>query len=90
MKCHFLQREVSFLGHRVGGKGISTMEEKVWAVTDWPLQHGCPPVSTATERSGAMSGNSLQPSAFSGEGVGGVLSQVGPDGESVGLLQSGV
>lgn len=35
-KCHFVQREVSFLGHKVGGKGIGTMEEKVRAVTDWP------------------------------------------------------
>jgi hypothetical protein len=26
-KCHFLRREVTFLGHRVGGEGISTMED---------------------------------------------------------------
>jgi hypothetical protein len=31
-----MQREVSFLGHRVGAEGIGTMEEMVRAVTDWP------------------------------------------------------
>uniref|UniRef100_A0A8C8DY55 ribonuclease H n=1 Tax=Oryzias sinensis TaxID=183150 RepID=A0A8C8DY55_9TELE len=35
-KCHFMQREVFFLGHKVGGEGIGTMKEKVQAVTDWP------------------------------------------------------
>jgi len=35
-KCHFMQREVSFLGHRIGGEGIGTMQEKVQAVADWP------------------------------------------------------
>ena len=35
-KCHFMQRIVSFLGHRVGVECIGTMEEKTWAVTDWP------------------------------------------------------
>uniref|UniRef100_A0A673WIT2 Reverse transcriptase domain-containing protein n=1 Tax=Salmo trutta TaxID=8032 RepID=A0A673WIT2_SALTR len=35
-KCHFMRREVSFLGHRVGKEGISTMEDKVGAVRDWP------------------------------------------------------
>ena len=35
-KCHFLRREVTFLGHRVGEEGISTMEDKVKAVQDWP------------------------------------------------------
>lgn len=27
--------QVSFLGHKVGGESISTMEDKVWAVRDW-------------------------------------------------------
>ena len=35
-KCCFLRRELEFLGHRVGGEGISTLEEKVRAVKDWP------------------------------------------------------
>lgn len=35
-KCHFMRREVSFLGHRVGKEGTSTMEDKVGAVRDWP------------------------------------------------------
>ena len=35
-KCHFLQREVSFLGHRVGAEGVGTLQEKVQAVADWP------------------------------------------------------
>ena len=36
-KWHFMQREVTFLGHRIGGRGISTMSEKVEAVRDWPV-----------------------------------------------------
>ncbi|KAJ8417422.1 hypothetical protein AAFF_G00286490 [Aldrovandia affinis] len=35
-KCRFMQREVTFLGHRVGGEGIGTLEEKVQAITGWP------------------------------------------------------
>jgi len=35
-KCHFLRREVTFLGHKVGVGGISTMEDKVKVVHDWP------------------------------------------------------
>jgi len=35
-KCRFMRREVEFLGHRLGGDGISTVEEKVHAVRDWP------------------------------------------------------
>ena len=39
-KCHFMQREVSFLGHRLGRDGIGTMDEKVRAVKDWPTPTG--------------------------------------------------
>ncbi|KAL7883614.1 hypothetical protein SRHO_G00012720 [Serrasalmus rhombeus] len=35
-KCCFMRRELEFLGHRIGGEGISTMEEKVQVVQDWP------------------------------------------------------
>jgi len=35
-KCYFMQREVSFLGHTVGGVGISTLKDTVQAVADWP------------------------------------------------------
>ena len=35
-KCRFLQREVTFLGHKLGREGISTVEDKVQAVRDWP------------------------------------------------------
>ena len=35
-KCHFLRREVAFLGHKIGGEGISTLEAKVQAVRGWP------------------------------------------------------
>ena len=35
-KCRFMQREVEFLGHRVNGEGISTLEEKAQAIRDWP------------------------------------------------------
>ncbi|KAI4904404.1 hypothetical protein NFI96_007328 [Prochilodus magdalenae] len=35
-KCCFMRKELEFLGHKIGGEGISTMEEKVRAVKDWP------------------------------------------------------
>ncbi|KAI4885571.1 hypothetical protein NFI96_007362, partial [Prochilodus magdalenae] len=35
-KCCFMRNELEFLGHKIGGEGISTMEEKVQAVKDWP------------------------------------------------------
>ncbi|KAJ8358025.1 hypothetical protein AAFF_G00042750 [Aldrovandia affinis] len=38
-KCRFMQREVTFLGHRVGGEGIGTLKEKVQAITGWPTPH---------------------------------------------------
>src|SRR4029434_8982330 len=36
-KCHFMQRQVTFLGHRVGREEISTVQDKVQAVADWPV-----------------------------------------------------
>lgn len=36
-KCCFMTKELEFMGHRVGGEGISTLEEKVRAVRDWPV-----------------------------------------------------
>ena len=36
-KCHFMRRQVTFLGHRVGQEGISTVQDKVQAVVDWPV-----------------------------------------------------
>ena len=35
-KCHFMRREVTFLGHELGAEGIGTMDEKVRAVKEWP------------------------------------------------------
>ncbi|KAG7454924.1 hypothetical protein JOB18_033421, partial [Solea senegalensis] len=35
-KCHFLRREVEFLGHKLGQEGIGTLEEKISAIRDWP------------------------------------------------------
>lgn len=35
-KCSFMRREVTFLGHRLGGIGVGTMAEKVQTVKDWP------------------------------------------------------
>ncbi|KAF7664018.1 hypothetical protein LDENG_00192470 [Lucifuga dentata] len=35
-KCRFMRREVEFLGHKLGGEGISTLEEKTQAIRDWP------------------------------------------------------
>lgn len=36
-KCHFLQKEVAFLGHVVSVDGITTDPEKVKAVKTWPV-----------------------------------------------------
>ncbi|XP_063333353.1 uncharacterized protein LOC134629763 [Pelmatolapia mariae] len=35
-KCHFMRREVEFLGHKLGHEGISTLEEKIHTITEWP------------------------------------------------------
>ncbi|CAI5669096.1 unnamed protein product [Oreochromis niloticus] len=35
-KCHFMRREVEFLGHKLGQEGISTLEEKIHTITEWP------------------------------------------------------
>ena len=36
-KCCLLRKEVKYLGHIVGCKGISSDLEKVQAVLDWPV-----------------------------------------------------
>ncbi len=36
-KCHFLQSEVRFLGHRVSAQEVSTDPDKVSAVKQWPI-----------------------------------------------------
>ena len=36
-KCHFLEKEVGFLGHRLGADGLAVAPEKVTAVREWPL-----------------------------------------------------
>ena len=36
-KCHLCQEEVSFLGHRVSAQGVTTEEDKVQAVREWPV-----------------------------------------------------
>ena len=36
-KCHFLRKEVAFLGHVVSSDGIKTDPEKVKAVKTWPV-----------------------------------------------------
>uniref|UniRef100_A0AAV2KIM1 Integrase catalytic domain-containing protein n=1 Tax=Knipowitschia caucasica TaxID=637954 RepID=A0AAV2KIM1_KNICA len=35
-KCHFMRREVEFLGHKVDGEGIGTLQEQIQAIRDWP------------------------------------------------------
>jgi hypothetical protein len=35
-KCSFMQREVSFLGHRIGADGLRVAPDKVGAVQQWP------------------------------------------------------
>ncbi|KAJ8006814.1 hypothetical protein DPEC_G00111130 [Dallia pectoralis] len=39
-KCKFMQREVAFLGHQLGGEGVSTLTDKVEAVRGWPTPRG--------------------------------------------------
>jgi len=34
-KCALFQLEVQYLGHVVGGNGVATDPETVWAVEDW-------------------------------------------------------
>lgn len=36
-KCHFLQKEVKFLGHQISAEGITTDPSKVAAVKEWPV-----------------------------------------------------
>jgi hypothetical protein len=36
-KCAFMQREVSFLGHRIGADGLRVAPDKIGAVQQWPL-----------------------------------------------------
>jgi hypothetical protein len=36
-KCEFFQKEVSFLGHVISGKGVSVQAHKVKAVQEWPV-----------------------------------------------------
>jgi len=35
-KCDFMQKEVSFLGHRLGANGLAVSPDKISAVRDWP------------------------------------------------------
>jgi hypothetical protein len=35
-KCAFMQREVSFLGHRIGADGLRVAPDKIGAVQQWP------------------------------------------------------
>lgn len=35
-KCAFMQREVSFLGHRIGADGLRVAPDKISAVQQWP------------------------------------------------------
>ncbi|KAJ8389511.1 hypothetical protein AAFF_G00119010 [Aldrovandia affinis] len=85
-KCHFMRREVEFLGHKLTGEGISTQEEKIRAIKEWP---------TPTDKEQLESFVGLasyyrrftSPCRFvldtdaSNVGMGAVLSQVGPEGE---------
>lgn len=35
-KCSFAQNNISYLGHRISGEGVATLEEHVQAVKTWP------------------------------------------------------
>ena len=36
-KCHMFQKEVQYLGHVLSADGISTSQDKVKAIIDWPV-----------------------------------------------------
>lgn len=36
-KCKFMQREITFLGHQLNGKGVAPTDHKVAAVKNWPV-----------------------------------------------------
>ena len=36
-KCEFMQREVEFLGHRIGADGLRVSPDKIGAVQQWPV-----------------------------------------------------
>jgi len=36
-KCSFLKKEIKYLGHVVSKKGVTTDEEKISFVKDWPV-----------------------------------------------------
>lgn len=36
-KCRLMRKELTFLGHKVSAQGVSTVEDKVIAVRDWPV-----------------------------------------------------
>ena len=35
-KCHFLCKQVEFLGHQISAEGVATMPDKITAVQEWP------------------------------------------------------
>jgi len=66
---------VEFLGHILGGDGISTMEEKVLAIRN--LQLSLEAILTPPDPNFILD---MNPSNVN---MGGVLAQVGPEGEKV-------
>ena len=42
MKCVFLKKYVKYLGHLVKADGISTDEDKIRAVKNWPCPQNLP------------------------------------------------
>ena len=36
-KCKFFQKSVTFLGHEISDQGIGTCQEKIKAVSEWPV-----------------------------------------------------
>ncbi|KAJ8333815.1 hypothetical protein SKAU_G00411340 [Synaphobranchus kaupii] len=87
-KCHFMRSEVTFLGHKLRGEGISTVEDKRDREFIWTeCQAAFHTLQRALTRPRCFPPDPSLPFILdtdaSNVGTGAVLAQVGPEGERV-------